>query len=279
MKQPLVAVALCYGAGVILGHFVEALLPATFIIALSLGIIASIAAVTRPLLLPLLLFLFGWLNMSTREAIVSPCDLRSVIHDSPQLIRVRGRLAETPDQRVIIQNENERFHTRGEIEVSEIRLPRGEWQRVAGSLMSRTPGTLPPDCFAGATVEVTGIAFEPPLPIAEGVFDYRRYLRLRRIYYEFKVESARDWKTIGHQSPPIADKFRVWGQRMLARGLPEQDESLRLQWAMLLGWQTALTSEVSEPFMRSGTIDVASFRKSAGCPILLGFLRFSAKKA
>ena len=75
MKQPLVAVALCYGAGVILGHSLEAPLLATFIVALGLALVAVSLTLARPLLLPLLLFLFGWLNMSTREAIVSPRDL------------------------------------------------------------------------------------------------------------------------------------------------------------------------------------------------------------
>ncbi len=256
MKQPLVAVALCYGAGVILGHFFEAPLLATFIVALGLAFVAVFVTVARAFLLPLLLFLFGWLNMTVREAIVSPRDLRSVIHEQAQLLTVRGRLAESPAQRIITRNEAEAFHTRAEIEVSEIRLPRGDWQPADGWLMSRTPGMLSSNCFAGQTVEITGIALGPPQPIAEGIFDYRRYLRLRRIHYEFKVESAKDWKTLGGQSPPIADKFRAWGQRTLARGLPEQDESLRLQWAMLLGWQTALTAEVSEPFMRSGTMHI-----------------------
>lgn len=256
MKQPLVAVALCYGAGVILGHFIEAPLLATFIVALVLTFAAIFLALARPLLLPLLLFLFGWLNMSTREAIISPFDLRTVIREPAQLISVRGRLAESPAARVNVRNEAETWHTRAEIKVSEVRLPRGDWQPAFGWLMSRTPGVLSSNCFAGQIVEVTGIALIPSPPIAEGVFDYRRYLQLRRIYYEFKVESPKDWKTSGNQSPPIADIFRAWGQRTLARGLPEQDESLRLQWAMLLGWQTALTAEVSEPFMRSGTMHI-----------------------
>src|SRR5205085_6802940 len=112
------------------------------------------------------------------------------------------------------------------------------------------------NCIAGKTVEVSGIVIEPAPPVAEGVFDYQRYLRLQRIYYELKVESARDWKALGRQTPSLADRFRSWSQRALARGLPEEDKSLRLQWAMLLGWQTALTAEVSEPFMRSGTMHI-----------------------
>jgi ComEC/Rec2-related protein len=43
---------------------------------------------------------------------------------------------------------------------------------------------------------------------------------------------------------------------MLALGLPQEDEPLRLLWAMTLGWKTALSGEVSEPFMRSGTMHI-----------------------
>src|SRR6185295_7198734 len=35
-----------------------------------------------------------------------------------------------------------------------------------------------------------------------------------------------------------------------------QDESLRLLWAMTLGWKTGLTQEVAEPFMQSGTLHI-----------------------
>src|SRR5262249_2161125 len=51
-------------------------------------------------------------------------------------------------------------------------------------------------------------------------------------------------------------RFLAWGQQTLARGLPTQDDSLRLLWAMTLGWTTGLTSEVSEPFMKSGTMHI-----------------------
>jgi competence protein ComEC len=93
--------------------------------------------------------------------------------------------------------------------------------------------------------------------VAPELFDYARYLALRGIYHELKVDSAGDWKISGAPAPPpMAEGFRSWAQRTLARGLPVEDEPLRLQWAMLLGWQTALTSEVSEPFMRSGTMHI-----------------------
>src|SRR4029078_35911 len=57
-------------------------------------------------------------------------------------------------------------------------------------------------------------------------------------------------------TPPLSERFLAWAQRTLACGLPEQDESLELTWGMTLGSKTALTGEVSEPFMRSGTMHI-----------------------
>jgi len=38
-------------------------------------------------------------------------------------------------------------------------------------------------------------------------------------------------------------------------GIPE-DENTRLLWAMVLGWKPGLTNEISEPFMRTGTLHI-----------------------
>jgi len=54
----------------------------------------------------------------------------------------------------------------------------------------------------------------------------------------------------------MADHFAAWARGILAHGLPVEDEPLRLLWAMTLGWRTALSGEVAEPFMRSGTMHV-----------------------
>src|SRR6185503_15575913 len=47
-----------------------------------------------------------------------------------------------------------------------------------------------------------------------------------------------------------------WAQQALARGLPVEDEALRLEWALTLGWKPALTEEVSEPFVRAATYHI-----------------------
>ena len=38
--------------------------------------------------------------------------------------------------------------------------------------------------------------------------------------------------------------------------MPVEDESLRLEWALALGWKTALTEEVSEPFVQAATYHI-----------------------
>jgi hypothetical protein len=68
VKQPLVAVALCYGAGVVLGHFVEAPLVAGFFVAIALALVALFANPVRTLLLPFLLLLTGWPSAATRNS-------------------------------------------------------------------------------------------------------------------------------------------------------------------------------------------------------------------
>lgn len=257
MKQPLIAVALCYGAGVILGHFVEAPLWPAFIVSFGLTAVALASAAVRPLALPLLLLVFGWLNLSSRTAVLSPDDLRLLIGGEPALVSVRGEIKGMPTERVSVQDDKESRRSLAELEVKELRVGRGKWQPAFGRVMSRTAGLLGSNVFAGQTIEVSGIALQPPPPVAEGVFDYATYLRQRGIHYELKVESEQDWRVTGRDhTPPLSQRFRAWGQRTLAYGLPHQDESLHLQWAMLLGWQTALTSEVSEPFMRSGTMHI-----------------------
>ena len=211
----------------------------------------------RGLLIPVAVFLFGWLNMTTRTAITSPHDLRTILQQPAELIAVRGRIVAAPSERVFLRKGVETSHTLAELEVNAIQVDGGDWQPAFGRVMSRTAGVLPSEFVAGQRVEMSGIAIEPQPPITEGVFDYARYLKSRGIYYDIKVESTADWKAIGARvKRPISEQFRAWGQRTLARGLPERDESLRLQWAMLLGWQTALTAEVSEPFMRSGTMHI-----------------------
>lgn len=258
-RHPLVPVALAYGLGVLGGWTFPLPLAGLFMVAGAL----SVAAVGLPrlrgwLLWPLLVSL-GWTNMVLRSAVLSPVDLRAIARGAPELVTLRARLTETPTLRVFERDEKESWRSHAVVEV-EAMARRGDWQPASGSVAVTTPGVLATNLFAGRTMELTGILREPRGAPAPGLFDYRAFLRWQGIYFQLQCADTNDWRLAADPGasvqPPVADRFRAWSQRTLARGLPEEDQELRLLWAMTLGWKTALTDEVAEPFMRSGTMHV-----------------------
>lgn len=259
MKRPLAMVALLYAGGVLLGEFGP--LPSPWLLSFSLALaVASFAwAAMRTYLLCLLIVFAGWTNRVTCTAVLSPWDLRTLTGTNVEYLTLRGALGETPSQRVYQHHDQESWHTLARLEASAVH--RGtHWQPAFGRVVVATPGVLGTDFFGGRIVEVTGVLRPAKGPAAEGLFDYRAYLRRQGIYHELQTESTNDWRIVltdaAPARPPLADRFRNWSQATLERGLPQRDESLRLLWAMALGWTTALTGEVSAPFMRTGTMHI-----------------------
>lgn len=212
----------------------------------------------RQLALWPLVVLVGWTNMVNRTAIISPHDIRIVAPYEPALATVRGTLLETPSLRIRDRNGAEFSHTLVQLRLSAASLKDG-WQPASGKIIITSKGSLPAEFFRGREVEIRGVLTPPQTPVAPGLFDYKIFLARQGIYFQLKADSRSDWRlvdVITDNTPPFSDRFLSWAQRTLARGLPDEDESLRLMWAMTLGWKTALTSEVNKPFMRSGTMHI-----------------------
>ena len=270
MKQPLFPVAVLYAGGILTGALLgvglgsgAGILPASFIPPWALlGFCLGLAAVTlawgraRPALLCVLIFLAGWTNLALHTAALSPNDLRRILGDQPAIVSVRGALRETPSLRAHERGERESWRATAQVEVTALSTNHGPWQPAAGRMAASTPGTLA-DFFGGQTVEISGVAALPKGAAAEGTFDYRAYLKELGIYYQLQAASEQDWRVLATPpAPPLADRFRAWARRALARGLPVEDEALRLEWALTLGWKPALTEEVSEPFIRAATYHI-----------------------
>src|SRR5689334_13788554 len=229
MKRPLVTVALFYAAGVLLGEYWP--LPLAWLFALSLGIalVLMLRSSMRPRFLALLTVFAGWTNQVTRTAVISPYDLRSLIGSNAEIVTLRGRLCETPDQRVYERRGEESWRTLARLEISALR--RGtNWAPASGRVAVTTPGVLGTNFFGGQTVEVGGVIHAPKNAAAEGLFDYRIFLGRQGIYYQLEVETTNDWRAAliygGSSHPPLADRFRSWSKQTLERGLPTKDESL-----------------------------------------------------
>ena len=255
MKRPLVAVVFCYAIGLLLAGIIQPPLLALFAAAFVLLILAIVVGKLRSFLIWPLLALVGWTNVASRTAVVSPNDLRTLIGNDPAIVSVRGTLIETPHLKIAERDGQETEHSLAKVQVAGLR--RGEnWQPAAGAIIVSTPSPLAEMYFAGQPVEISGVIAHPPTPLADGLFDYRDYLQTRGIYYQLKTESTNDWKTLEPRlnSPPLTDRFLSCSKKTLALGLPVEDEPLRLLWAMTLGWRTAFTGDISEPFLRAGTM-------------------------
>jgi competence protein ComEC len=256
MKRPLGLVALLYASGLGLAEVFHPGLTILFSVSLTIVVATLLAEKARALLLWPLIVLTGWTNLAWHTAVVSPHDLRAVLTSSAEEMVVRGKLIETPSERIYVHDELESSRTLAQITVSAIR--RGShWQPAFGDIIVTTPGKLPAAFFTRQEVEISGIIAPPPLPLAEGLFDYRTYLRRQGIYFELKAASTDDWQLVSlNRALPVSDRFLAWAKATMARGLPDQDQPLRLLWAMTLGSKNVLTSEAYDPFIESGTMHI-----------------------
>lgn len=281
LRHPLFVVALAHLAGIGLGDLLDG--PVFWLCAASVatGLVALLSDRGRPWLLCLLLPLAGWTNLAARKAVLSPVDLQVLLHGETKLASLRGVLLETPTLSVYEHDGAPSWRTLARVRITAAAFPH-EWAPATGSIIVKSPGILGSNYYAGRMVELTGVLRPPKGPVAEGLFDYPAYLARQGIHYELKTEGATDWQIDASEPaappPPWSDRFLQWARRVLARGLPGEDEALRLTWAMALGWKTALTDEVAAPFMESGTMHVfaiSGLHVALIAGILVSLLRFA----
>jgi len=255
MKRPLVAVVSSYAVGLLLAEIFQPPLAVLFSISFFALALAVALEKFRTVLICVLLAFTGWTNLIFHTAAISPKDLRNLIGNGTEIASVRGILTQTPQIKISERDGEPTEHSLAQIRVSEIRRDEN-WQPVLGEIVVSTPDQLAPDFFAGQSVEISGVISKPAPPLAEGLFDDRDYLQTRGIFYELNADSTNDWQLREPISttPPLTDRFLNWSKRTLAFGLPVEDEPLRLLWAMTLGWRTAFTGDISDPFLRAGTM-------------------------
>jgi competence protein ComEC len=276
MRRPLVIIALLYAGGILVGNLFA--VPPVILVsaALGLAVATSLWSSARAWLLYPLMFFAGWSCFAVSTAVIFPKDLRRILGTHPQIATLRGLLTETPSVRFHERGDRTTIRTLAHVRVSAIQLQHQDWEPATGLIVVGTAGTTS-NLFGGQTVEITGAASRPKPALAEGLFDYRSYLERLGIFYELQASSEQDWQIISSPAkPPLADRFREWGKRALARGLPCEDEALRLEWALTLGWKPALTEEVSEPFIRAATYHIFAvdgLRMAIVFGIVFGLLR------
>ena len=244
MKRPFVAVVSFYMAGLLAGEFFHPPIIPLFVISFVVLAFTFVLTKFRACLLPLLLLFAGWTNLAIHQAVISPNDLRNIIGDHTEFVSIRGNLARMPQIKISGRYDTERSLT--QIRVTEITGDHG-WRPAFGEIVVSTASALT-NYFTGQSVEIAGVVSRPSPALAEGLFDYRAYLATRGIYYELRA-TTNNWRLREPiiTNPPLTDRFLDGAKHILALGLPD-DEPLRLLWAMTLGWRTAFTGDVGDPF-------------------------------
>jgi competence protein ComEC len=257
MNRPFSIPALALIAGILVGDRIGAPLFLLFTVSFVLAIGCFVSERWQSRLLWPLVFFFAWTNLQCRTALVSPHDARKTLGDRHQIIELRGRLMGSPRERISDRDGKEFRHSLALLRLAGA-VRDNEVIPIHGLVVVHTPAWLDDEFHDGRPVAVSGVVGPPDGAVAEGLFDYRDYLNRRGIHHTLDVASPTDWKLLPRadetRPPPLSKRFQRWAQTNLARGLPEDDPTVRLLWAISLGWKTALTDEVARPFMRSGTM-------------------------
>lgn len=256
MRRPLLSVAVLYTAGILVGEFLGGPLLGLSAACFFVGLGTILWRRGRFVLLPVFLLLLGWTNMVWRTTIVSPSDLRALLDEKPALASIRGKLIAAPMEHIFERHNEEAMRTVAYVDVSE--LGRGtNWQVAQGQVIVMTPGVLGDNFYNGQNVEVAGVMVQPSGPFADGLFDFKSFLKRKGIYYQLRVASTNDWQVFGKPvSRPLSDRFFSYAKKTLAIGLPEEDLPLRLIWTLVLDWKAPMTPTVEEPFVRAGTFHI-----------------------
>src|SRR5689334_10483915 len=120
MKRPLVPVALCYGAGLLLGE--QFPFPGPNLLAVTCGALVATLAWEkyRPWLLGALVALCGWTNLVLHTQAISPQDLRTVAGTNAHWATVTGTLIETPSLRVFEPENATTFRTMAQVDIDTV---------------------------------------------------------------------------------------------------------------------------------------------------------------
>lgn len=212
---------------------------------------------TRLLAAAASLLLLGAALYNARYSI-APNDLRTILTGEPEIVTIRGQLLETPEVREFDSSKGEIAYSYSTLQVTALQKNKSDWQPAAGRINTRLRGELTTDFFRGRTAEITGVIAFPPRAPAPGLFDYRAYLHHTRIFHQLKNDTTNDWRLISFEPMPITEQFRRWAARQLQRGIPANDEATETIAAMTLGLRNSMSGEMTDVFMKTGTLHIVA---------------------
>ncbi len=289
--QPLVPAAVAYAVGIALDHWVPGRVVAWLVAAaaaLAAWLLAAIlerrlaaraSLVCRRVATLLLLVSLALTGAARHHAYWWAYPADDIGHwagEAPRPARLRGVLADEPlvvarDRPDPLRSQPAQEHTIAALSLREIDSPLG-WRPASGRAHLVVLGTLA-GVHAGDRVEVLGDLAGPPRPSNPGEFDYASFLRGRgtRAVVHCKLPES-----VAQQGGPGQwlgtagwQRAAGWAERRLRSRLDPARS--RIAVALLLGRYELMEEDVTELFVRTGTMHILAI-SGQHLAILAGFL-------
>ena len=285
MKRPLVGIAVVFCVGMMFGEWVSLPLAASWIL-FSTALVASALLPHRRTYLVVfyvMILLGGLLAHRLANTYPQPNHLLRRLGDRPQNVVARATITAEPVRSVCrrVRGEQERDFFVARVSALDCG---DDWQTATGDVVVWLD--QPPEdgrLRYGDLIEFRGLFARPAVPANPGHFDWRGYLARRGVFYEARIHGAAAVTVLGHKASWWME-CGMWMQRRFldsaARGLEtsrigDEPVIVGLLRAMLVGFRPGLTNELSEPFMRTGTLHaVSGLHVAVIAGILVGLLRF-----
>lgn len=290
-KRPLVGVALLFSVGIGLGSVtaIPSLIGGALLGVFLLAFVFSYRSRTSAWFFFPCPLLLGMFLCRAAIEVHSPRDLRSLLGDAPQHVALRGVVIDWPQTRWTETPRGEFGRTSMRVRVDAINRA-DAWQGARGTILVHFMEFDERATVAyGDQIEFAGAIERPPEARNPGQFDYRGFLARQGIHYQCRLAGPSDLHVIdsghGNWLMHVAATANEHFKRLLARGIEEEEKTVGLLWAIVLGFRPGLTNELAEPFMRTGTLHVfavSGFHIGLVGAILvasLRLLRFSRKTA
>ncbi|WP_247236359.1 ComEC/Rec2 family competence protein [Telluribacter sp. SYSU D00476] len=259
-RAPFIRYILCLVSGILLHEYVLLPLPLSFqntfqTVCLSLLGVALAAffflrkqVLASGLILSGILLLFGIIAAQQQAQRYQQAIEHLEVPYEAYLLRVKSLPEKRPST------------IRYRVEVNQLKTEK-DWEPVRVEAMITTPAGAAQVLDPGDVVLVKGELQRPVPPRNPEEFDYRRYLRYRRIAWtDYLADST--YQVVAH----VEDAWSVrswslgvsaWADRTLRAYLPD-DDSYALVKAMLLGRREDLRSNLVDSFTLSGAVHVLS---------------------
>jgi competence protein ComEC len=260
---PLVPVALGVTAGIVADRFLSIPIPVLAGLFL-VGMAQWAVTIRRPeryhvIGIALACAALGALHHRQYRAIFSADDIGWIARAQPQLIRVRGVLADVPELRRVpidpLRSIPRPDMTRADLKITQVENDHG-WRAASGTVRLTVAGALE-GIDAGDTIEVTGWLSSPSGPANPGEFDWAEHARDERVRAHLSVRKTPHgvvrlepgwWSSAAGWMAAI----RGWGRRTLEMNLPPAESGVAV--ALLLGDGSAMTNDDWAIYIRTGVI-------------------------